>query len=93
VSGYLPVTMAAYEATKSSGFYDKNPGREIPITQMMGKEPTENSRGVRLPNLPQVRDIANEEFEAMLNGQQDAKAALDKIVERGNAAIAEALGG
>jgi sn-glycerol 3-phosphate transport system substrate-binding protein len=93
VSGYLPVTMAAYDATKASGFYDKNPGRLIPITQMMGKEPTENSRGVRLPNLPQVRDIANEEFEAMLNGQQDAKAALDKIVERGNAAIAEAVGG
>lgn len=93
VSGYLPVTLAAYEATKTSGFYEKNPGRETPVSQMMGKAPTENSKGVRLPNLPQVRDIANEEFEAMLNGQQDAKAALDKIVERGNAAIAEATGG
>ncbi|WP_181701519.1 sn-glycerol-3-phosphate ABC transporter substrate-binding protein UgpB [Chthonobacter albigriseus] len=93
VSGYLPVTMAAYEATKASGFYEKNPGREIPITQMMGKEPTENSRGVRLPNLPQVRDILNEEFEAMLNGSQDAKTALDKGVERANAAIRDAVGG
>lgn len=93
VSGYLPVTMAAYEATKASGFYAKNPGREIPITQMMGKEPTENSRGVRLPNLPQVRDILNEEFEAMLNGSQDAKTALDKGVERANAAIRDAVGG
>ena len=37
VSGYLPVTLAAYEATKASGFYDENPGREIPIRQMMGK--------------------------------------------------------
>ena len=92
VSGYMPVTMAAYDETKKSGFYDKNPGRETPILQMMGKEPTENSKGVRLVNLPQVRDIMNEEFEAMLNGQQDAKAALDKIVERGNAAIAEAAG-
>ena len=92
VSGYMPVTNAAYEETKKSGFYEKNPGRETPILQMMGKEPTENSKGVRLVNLPQVRDIMNEEFEAMLNGQQDAKAALDKIVERGNAAIAEAVG-
>ncbi|WP_206455148.1 sn-glycerol-3-phosphate ABC transporter substrate-binding protein UgpB [Aurantimonas marina] len=89
-SGYLPVTKAAYEATKSSGFYDENPGRETPITQMMGKEPTANSRGVRLPNLPQIRDIANEQFEAMLAGQQDAKQALDKLVEQGNEAIAEA---
>lgn len=92
VSGYMPVTNAAYEETKKSGFYKKNPGRETPILQMMGKAPTENSKGVRLVNLPQVRDIMNEEFEAMLNGQQDAKAALDKIVERGNAAIAEAVG-
>lgn len=90
VSGYLPVTMAAYEATKESGFYEENPGRETPITQMMGKEPTENSRGVRLPNLPQVRDIQNEEIEAMLAGQQDAQTALDKAVERANAAIDQA---
>ncbi|MEV4607229.1 sn-glycerol-3-phosphate ABC transporter substrate-binding protein UgpB [Neorhizobium sp. LMR1-1-1.1] len=92
VSGYMPVTMAAYEETKKSGFYDKNPGRETPLLQMMGKAPTENSKGVRLVNLPQVRDIMNEEFEAMLAGKQDAKAALDKSVERGNAAIQQALG-
>lgn len=92
VSGYLPVTLAAYEATKESGFYEENPGREIPISQMMGKEPTENSRGVRLVNLPQIRDIQNEEFERMLAGQQTAQEALDRAVERGNAAIQEALG-
>ncbi|TPE53480.1 sn-glycerol-3-phosphate ABC transporter substrate-binding protein UgpB [Amaricoccus solimangrovi] len=91
-SGYLPVTMAAYEATKESGFYEKNPGRETPILQMMGKEPTANSKGVRLVNLPQIRDIENEEFEKMLAGQQTAQQALDNAVERGNAAIQSALG-
>ena len=91
-SGYLPVTTAAYEATKESGFYKENPGREIPINQMMGKEPTANSKGVRLINLPQVRDIENEEFEKMLAGEQTAQQALDKAVERGNAAIQQALG-
>ena len=92
VSGYMPVTIAAYEDTKKSGFYDKNPGRETPLLQMMGKPPTANSKGVRLVNLPQVRDIMNEEFESMLAGKQDAKAALDKAVTRGNAAIQEAIG-
>ena len=91
-SGYLPVTMAAYEATKASGFYDENPGRETPITQMMGKAPTENSKGVRLANLPQVRDIQNEEFEKMLAGEQTAQQALDNAVSRGDASIREALG-
>ena len=90
VSGYLPVTMAAYEETKKSGFYDKNPGRETPIQQMLGKAPTENSKGVRLINLPQVRDIENEEFEKMLAGSQDAKTTLDNAVKRANEAIAAA---
>jgi sn-glycerol 3-phosphate transport system substrate-binding protein len=57
---------------------------------MMGKEPTENSKGVRTVNLPQVRDIQNEEIEALLNGKQDAKTALDNAVRRSNAAIKEA---
>ena len=39
MSGYLPVTMAAYEATKASGFYENNPGREQPILQMTDKDP------------------------------------------------------
>jgi sn-glycerol 3-phosphate transport system substrate-binding protein len=91
-SGYLPVTMAAYEATKASGFYEKNPARETPILQMMGKAPTENSKGVRLVNLPQVRDIQNEEFEKMLAGEQTAQQALDNAVSRGDASIREALG-
>jgi sn-glycerol 3-phosphate transport system substrate-binding protein len=91
-SGYLPVTMAAYEATKVSGFYEENPGRETPISQMMGKAPTANSKGVRLVNLPQVRDIQNEEFEKMLAGEQTAQQALDNAVARANESIAQALG-
>lgn len=91
-SGYLPVTLEAYDATKKSGFYEKNPGRETPITQMLGKEPTANSKGVRLVNLPQVRDIENEEFEKMLAGEQTAQQALDNAVKRGNEAIKQALG-
>jgi sn-glycerol 3-phosphate transport system substrate-binding protein len=91
VTGYLPITFAAYEETKKSGFYEKNPGREIPIQQMTGKAPTENSKGVRLVNLPQVRDIQNEEFEKMLAGEQTAQQALDNAVKRGNEAIKAAL--
>ena len=67
-------------------------GREQPIIQMMGKAPTANSRGVRLVNLPQVRDIQNEEFENLLAGKQTAQQALDNAVARGDAAISQALG-
>jgi len=82
--GYLPITKAAYEATKASGFYKKNPGREIPVLQMTAKQPTENSRGLRLGNLVQIRDIIAEDLETVFAGKSDAKPALDDAVKRGN---------
>ena len=83
-TGYLPITKAAYEATKASGFYEKNPGREIPVLQMTAKLPTENSRGLRLGNLVQIRDIIAEDLETVFAGKSDAKPALDDAVNRGN---------
>ena len=84
LSGYLPITPAAYEATKKSGFYEKNPGREQPVIQMSAKPPTENSRAIRLGNLVQIRAAIDEELENMFGGKQTAKEALDKGVQRGN---------
>jgi sn-glycerol 3-phosphate transport system substrate-binding protein len=84
VTGYLPITKAAYAATKASGFYEKNPGREIPVIQMTAKPPTENSRGLRLGNLVQIRDIIAEDLEAAFAGKQDAQAALNDAVKRGD---------
>jgi sn-glycerol 3-phosphate transport system substrate-binding protein len=83
-TGYLPITKAAYDATKASGFYEKNPGREIPVLQMTAKPPTENSRGLRLGNLVQIRDIIAEDLEGVFAGKSDAQAALDDAVKRGN---------
>ena len=89
VTGYLPITKAAYEATKASGFYQKNPGREIPVVQMTAKPPTENSRGLRLGNLVQIRDIIAEDLEAIFAGKESAQAGLDDAVTRGNALLAQ----
>ena len=86
-TGYLPITKAAYQATKESGFYDKNPGTEVAIIQMTQKPPTENSRGLRLGNLVQIRDVIAENIEAAVSGKSAAKAALDDAVTRGNALL------
>lgn len=83
-SGYLPITRAAYEKTKASGFYEKNPVLETPLKELTNKEPTENSRGLRFGNMVQMRDVWSEEIEAALAGQKTAKAALDAAVSRGN---------
>ena len=84
VSGYLPITKAAYEKTKASGFYEKNPILEVPLLELTHKPPTENSRGLRFGNMVQMRDLWAEEIEAALSGQKPVKAALDAAVERGN---------
>ncbi|MDP3546236.1 sn-glycerol-3-phosphate ABC transporter substrate-binding protein UgpB [Phreatobacter sp. HK31-P] len=83
-SGYLPITLAAYEQVKASGFYRENPYLETPILQLTNKPPTENSRGLRLGNMVQMRDVWAEEIEAALAGKKSAQAALDAAVTRGN---------
>ncbi|WP_273142894.1 sn-glycerol-3-phosphate ABC transporter substrate-binding protein UgpB [Halomonas sp.] len=86
-SGYLPVTHAAVEKTRDSGFYARNPGTDTAIEQMTATEPTENSRGLRLGNFPQIRAIIDESLESVWNGEASAQDALDRAVERGNAQL------
>jgi sn-glycerol 3-phosphate transport system substrate-binding protein len=83
-SGYLPITKAAYEKSKASGFYEKAPYLETPILELTNKAPTENSRGLRLGNMVQMRDVWAEEIESALAGKKTAQQALDDAVRRGN---------
>ena len=83
-TGYVPITNAAYELTKRSGYYEKNEGRDVAIVQMSGKAPTANSKGLRLGSFVQTRDIINEELEAIWSGKKTAQQGLDDAVARGN---------
>lgn len=86
-TGYLPLTLASYELTRKSGFYEKNPGTDVSVEQMVVKT-TEKSRGVRLGNFVQIRDVVHEEMEALFAGKQDAKQALAKMTSRGDELLA-----
>ena len=83
-TGYLPLTSAAYDVTKKSGFYEKNPGTDISVRQMTGKKPTGNSKGIRVGNFVQIRDVIDEELEAVWADKKPPKEALDDAVRRGN---------
>lgn len=83
-TGYLPITPMAYETTKAQGFYAANPGTDISVQQMTMKAPTNNSKGLRLGNFVQIRDVMDEELEAVWSGKKSPKEALDTAVERGN---------
>ena len=75
-TGYLPITMAAYELTKKSGFYEKTPGPNIAVEQMIVKT-TNNSRGVRLGNFVQNNFLSPEVLGAKLRAAQLKPAKFD----------------
>jgi len=83
-TGYVPITLASYDLTRKSGYYDKNPGADLPVRQLTHKAPTANSKGLRFGNFVQGREVIEEELEAVFSGRKEAKAALDDAVRRGN---------
>lgn len=83
-TGYVPITTAAAELSASQGFYDANPGTDTAGKQLSLNTPTPNSRGIRFGNFVQVRDVINEELEALWAGDKTAKEAMDAAVKRGN---------
>jgi sn-glycerol 3-phosphate transport system substrate-binding protein len=87
VTGYVPITTAAYELTKKEGFYEKNPGTDVAIQQLSLHAPTVNSKGIRLGYFPQIRNIMDEELEAVWAQKKGPKQALDDAVARGNAEL------
>ncbi len=83
-TGYVPITYAAYDLTKKSGFYAKDPGAEVAIRMLTNKPATGNSKGLRFGNFVQGREVIQEEMEAAIAGKKDPKAALDDAVKRAN---------
>jgi sn-glycerol 3-phosphate transport system substrate-binding protein len=82
-TGYVPVTKAGFELTQKSGFYDKNPGSDVAVKQLDATT-TENSRGIRLGFLPQIREIEDGEMEQIFAGKVTPEDGLKNMVRRGN---------
>ena len=88
-TGYVPITLGGFEENKATGYYDKNPGSDIAIRQLLRGEVTPNSKGFRLGRMVELRNIIQEELEGALQGKQAAQAAMDNAVTRGNKVLRE----
>ena len=86
-TGFVPVTMAAYELSRKQGFYAKYPGYEIAVHQLIFKQPTGDTRGIRLLHLRNIRTIIDEELESVWGGKKTPMEALNTAVSRGNAVL------
>ena len=83
------MTLAGFDLSKQQGFYEKNPGADLPVLQLTRGTVTKNSKGLRLGRLPEIRNIIYEEMEKGFQGDQTAQQAMDNAVARGNKVLRE----
>jgi sn-glycerol 3-phosphate transport system substrate-binding protein len=88
-TGYVPVTLGGFELSRQQGFYDKNPGADLPVRQLARGTVTNNSRGLRLGRLAEIRNIIYEEMEKAFQDSQTAQQAMDNAASRGNRVLRE----
>lgn len=77
-TGYVPVTNAAYELTKKSGYYNESPAAEVGVKQLSlpGGEWT---KGYRLGFYPQIREVMYRETDKMFSGDSQVAESLEQI--------------
>lgn len=83
-TGFVPITFPGMTLVQSMGYWQQNPGADIPFKQLTRSLPSKNSKGLRLGNMPEIRVVIYEEFEKAFQGQQTAQQAMDNAVRRGN---------
>lgn len=77
-TGYVPVTEAAYELTKASGYYQEQPDAEVGVKQLSltdGKW----TKGYRLGYYPQIREVMHREFDNIFAGRESVEQGLNKV--------------
>ena len=82
-TGDLPLSVAAYELTRKQGFYERHPGHEVAVRQLL-ERPGDEVRATRVRALPRIRRIIDEELEAVWSNGKTPIEALNAAVHRGN---------
>ena len=83
-TGYVPVTHAGYELLEKQGWFEQNPGTDLPVKQLTRGQVTDNSRGFHLGRMPEIRTSSRRSARRRSRASKVRKQALDSAVERGN---------
>ena len=86
-TGFLPATNAAFKSMQDEGFFTKNPGRDVPVVQLINGQQGANTGGYRFGRWVEIRDVYHEEVEKALQGKQNAAEALHNTQRRGTALL------
>ncbi|WP_417812467.1 extracellular solute-binding protein [Thalassospira alkalitolerans] len=86
-TGYVPVTVAAYDMAKEDGHYDRSPAAEVGIKQL-SLPAGEYTKGYRMGFYVQIRDVMNREFGRILGGETSVDDGFATIETEANALLA-----
>jgi sn-glycerol 3-phosphate transport system substrate-binding protein len=87
-TGYVPITIAAYEMAQADGYYDRAPTAEIGIKQL-SLPAGENTKGYRMGFYVQIRDVMNREFGRILSGETSVEDGFAAMELEGNELLAK----
>lgn len=88
-TGYVPISRGAQDLLEAEGYLDANPDQRTAYNQLTYSPPTPETRGLRLGNFVQIRDVIEEELENIFRGQKTARQGLDDAVRRSNQLLSE----
>lgn len=88
-TGYVPITNAAAAILEAEGHFEREPYQRVAIDQLNYSPPTSDTRGLRLGNFLEIRNVIEEELEAIFAGAKSVEAGLNDAVRRSNQLLRE----
>ncbi len=82
-TGYVPITNAAYDLAKTSGYYKTTPDAEIGILQL-NQPAGEWTKGYRLGYYVQIREVMYKNFDNIFSGDATVDEAFEEIETESN---------
>ena len=82
-TGYVPITNAAYDLAKTSGYYKTTPDAEIGILQL-NQPAGEWTKGYRLGYYVQIREVMYKNFDNIFSGDSTVEEAFEEIETESN---------
>jgi sn-glycerol 3-phosphate transport system substrate-binding protein len=86
-TGYVPVTPAASRLLTSQGFYSSHPSDLVAVKELTNKKPLPYTRGIRLGDLPEIRQVEASAIAAVLSGKETAAQALAAAQSQGDSIL------
>lgn len=88
-TGYVPITLSATKILEDEGHFEKEPFQKMAINMLNYSIPTEDTKGIRLGNFLEIRNVVEEEMENIFAGKKNVQQGLNDAVSRANQLIEE----